>query len=100
MIMDTDNLVEACKVALAKTDEEYLILRLEIHIYERGCYSQTTCGFSSYTPLTGHTGHYDSPIDAIANTLAAAADPSNLARVADAHEKEARKLRARIGGRP
>lgn len=99
MIFDTDLLLKQSQETHRATGESYFALRLEITIHSLS-HGQidSSVGWSSYTPRSGHTGNFSSPADAIRDTLTACSDPGKLAAQADALEAEARKIRARIGG--
>jgi hypothetical protein len=89
MMLDIDKLIQECKAAKAKTGEDYFSFRMEINPEE------DHARFSSYTPGTGHSRDYNSPLEAIADTVKASAEPQKLIAQAEMLESESRKLRIR-----
>jgi len=100
MIIDTDKLLEECRLAQKATGEEYLAFQFTIAIHNRPGNYVEDIGFGSYTPGTNHTRKHKTPADALLDTVTAATEPAKLAAQAAVFEEEARKIRARIGGQP
>jgi len=88
-MLDIDRLIQECKAAKAKTGEDYFSFQMLINPDEG------LARFSSYTPGTGHSFDYDSPLEAIADTVKASIEPQKLIAQAEMLESESRKLRIR-----
>jgi hypothetical protein len=85
---------EVAKLA-SETGESYVSLKLEINA-QTGLKVPALVEWSCYSPRVGHTRRYDTPAEALADTLKACSDPGKILQAAEALEAEARLLRLRI----